>query len=146
MHVALLDDVKALGPKGATVEVPDGYADNFLFPQHLAVKVAAETLTDKQEAKRLRQIKPEAGSPDQALAADLDGLEVVLSVPVVKGKLKEAVTPAQVRAVLKDMGYTIPKSLIKLPGINQIGNYDVPLAFESGYEAKLSLVVEPMSG
>ena len=145
MHVTLLDDVKALGPKGATVDVPEGYALNFLFPQHLAVKVSAQTLTDAQEAKSLRSLKPQAVSGDQALAADLDGLEVVLEVPVTKGKLRQPVTAAQVRAALKDMGYTVSKALLKVPDITEPGNYDVPLNFPSGYEAKLSLVVDSVT-
>ena len=37
MKVILLQDVKALGKKGQTVDVSDGYARNFILPKKLGV-------------------------------------------------------------------------------------------------------------
>ena len=50
MEVILLQDVKNIGKKGETKTVSDGYANNFLIKNKLAVKKTNETLHDlKQE-------------------------------------------------------------------------------------------------
>jgi large subunit ribosomal protein L9 len=145
MHVSLLEDVNALGPKGATVDVPDGYAVNFLFPQHLAVKVGQSALTDKDEVKRLKSVRPEAVSPEQELASEIDGLEVVVQAQMKKGKMVAPVTATEVRAALKDLGYKLPKSAIKMEPITSLGSLDVPILFASGFEATVQVVVEQAS-
>lgn len=38
MKVILLEDVKALGKKGQTVNVSDGYARNMLLPKKLGIE------------------------------------------------------------------------------------------------------------
>ena len=37
MQVILLEDLKGVGAKGATVKVKPGYARNYLLPQRLAI-------------------------------------------------------------------------------------------------------------
>lgn len=143
MHVSLLEDINSLGPKGATVDVPDGYAVNFLFPQHLAVKVASSVATDKEEVKRLKSVKPEAISPEQELASEIDGMEVVVQAPMKKGKMVAPITATEVRAALKELDYKIPKSAIKMEPITSLGSQDVPISFDSGFEATVRVMVEP---
>ena len=57
MKVILLCDVKGQGKKDQIVEVSDGYARNFLFPQKKAVAADAKAtseLKSKEEAKQFR--------------------------------------------------------------------------------------------
>lgn len=44
MKVILLEDVKALGKKGQTVNVSDGYARNMLLPKKLGIEATAKNL------------------------------------------------------------------------------------------------------
>ena len=55
MQVILLQDVKGVGKKGQTVDVSDGYGNNFLLPRRLAVlatKRSREILDNQIEAKK----------------------------------------------------------------------------------------------
>jgi ribosomal protein L9 len=124
------------------VDVPDGYAMNFLFPQHLAVKVADSVMTDTQEAKHLKSLKPVAISAEQELAGEIDGLEVVIPIQLKKGKVATPITATEVRAALKDMGYKLPKSAIQMEPVISLGSVDVPIKLGQGFEAVITLVVE----
>jgi large subunit ribosomal protein L9 len=57
MQVILKKDVQNLGEAGDLINVKDGYARNFLFPQQIAEK-ATEGRVDKlqQERKRIAEI------------------------------------------------------------------------------------------
>lgn len=71
MKVILLQDVKALGKKGQTVNVSDGYARNFILPKKLGVEATASNANDLKlqkanEAKIAKELLEQA----QAFAED----------------------------------------------------------------------------
>jgi ribosomal protein L9 len=140
MRVTLLEDVASIGPKGLSVEVPDGYAVNFLFPQFLAVK-SEEPKLDEQKSR-----EPSAEElADQQLAAEVDGLDLVIPLKIVKGKVKKGITATEVRAALKAQEVIVPKSVIKMKTLNEPGTYEVNLEFPSGFEAKVTVTLESES-
>ena len=51
MKVILLEDVKALGKKGQTVNVSDGYARNMLLPKKLGIEATAKNLNELKNKK-----------------------------------------------------------------------------------------------
>ena len=113
MLVSLLSDVRSLGPKGAIVDVPDGYAQSFLFPEHLAVLATKDVVArDKALDDRPKETKVER--EDREMAGELDGLEIVVPVQMDKGKVKEPVTVAMIRQALKDLGHKVSFDTIQL--------------------------------
>ena len=69
MEVILLQDVKGVGKKNQTVSVNDGYANNFLFPRKLAVKVSktsVQILANQQENARIAEEKAQADARELA--------------------------------------------------------------------------------
>jgi len=57
MKVILLCDVKGQGKKDQIVDVSDGYARNFLFPQKKAVPADAKATNELKNKEESRQFK-----------------------------------------------------------------------------------------
>ena len=68
MKVILLKDVKKLGKKDQTIEVSDGYANNYLFPNRLAVQV---TKTSTQILANQKEKEKQEFEANQAKARDV---------------------------------------------------------------------------
>src|SRR6266850_5079788 len=77
MDVILLEDLKGVGSKGATVHVKPGYARNYLLPRRLAIPASSTAGNRYQELQRQREIRDQKLlSQARAEAARLDGVEV----------------------------------------------------------------------
>ena len=69
MKVILTSDVKPLGGRGLLVDVKDGYANNYLLRQQLAVVAtpgAMKQLEQQQNAKKRKQAEEVANAQDVA--------------------------------------------------------------------------------
>ena len=103
MKVVLLKDVKNVGKRDDILNVSDGYARNFLFPQKLAVEAKPGTLKEI-ERKRAAQDAREAELRTEALAKAelLKNKIIVLQVKCGdKGRLYGSVTAAEVAEALE---------------------------------------------
>lgn len=146
MKVILLKEVKTLGKQGEVVEVSDGHARNFLFPQNLAVSATAEALSKKktiEEQKKKTAHKELSVYGD--LAAQLDGYEVMIEGKVNEsGTLYGAITGAQIASALKKNGFNnIDPSMIQLDeSIKEPGEATAKVVFPHGFEADVRVVVE----
>lgn len=98
MKVILLKDVKKLGKKDAIIDVSDGYAANYLFPNRLAVPVtnkSKEILNKQQEDARIAE--ENAKKEAQELAKKLENLEVVFKAKIGKeGKMFGSISLKQI--------------------------------------------------
>lgn len=85
MQVILLKDVKNVGKKDQIVNVSDGYANNFLLKNKLAVPVSKksiEVLETQQENKRIDEANKKAQA--QEVAEKLKDIVVEFSLSVGK--------------------------------------------------------------
>lgn len=143
MQVILLSDVRALGSKGSVVDVPEGYARNFLFPQHLAVEASKKTLHAKAESEAVQKSRVKKDEKqERKLAEAIDGLEVVIAAKADKGTLYAAVGPKDVAAALKEQGFKVNPDFIEMSPMKEIGTSEVTINFPSGFEAIVSVAVE----
>ena len=145
MKVILLVDVKDLGKEGEVVEVSDGHARNFLFPQNLAVAATADSLkkqSDKKEALSRKEHREISVVGD--LAASLDGFELVMSEKVSDGGVLYAgVNDKMIADALKKEGFKVDPEWIDMEHpFKEPGEYKVRVSFPHGFEAEISIIIE----
>ena len=104
MKVMLLQELKGKGIEGDVVDVATGFANNYLFPNNLAVKATKGNLKmveriKAKAAEKFAQDKAEA----EEFARKLSGTEVVIKTKVGEGgKLFGSVTSMDIAETLKE--------------------------------------------
>lgn len=148
MKVVLLKDVKNIGKRDEILNVSDGYARNFLFPQKLAVEATSGALKEI-ERKRAAQDAREAERLAEARekAAKLSGKTITLAVKCgEKGRLYGSVTAQEVADALeRQHGVAVDKRKIDLgDSIREVGIRDISVWLYSGVTTPMKLSVEAL--
>ena len=145
MKVILLCDVKGQGKKDQIVEVSDGYARNFLFPQKKAVPAdarATNELKNKEEAKQFKINEDRKAA--QALADKINNVEMeIIMGHGADGRLYGSVTAKDIAEELKKrVGADIDKRKILMKDtIKAYGKHDVQLKILGDIVAKFVVYV-----
>jgi large subunit ribosomal protein L9 len=148
MKVVLLKDVKNIGKRDEILNVSDGYARNFLFPQKLAAEATPGTLKEierKRAAQDAREAERKAEA--EAKAALLKNKVVTLEVKCGdKGRLYGSVTAAEVAEALeKQHGIQVDKRKLDIGDpIREVGVRDITVWLYSGVTTPMKLNVEPI--
>ncbi len=136
MKVILLKDVKKLGKKDAIIDVSDGYASNYLFPNKLAVPVtnkSKEILNKQQEDARIAE--ENAKKAAQELAKKLESLEVLFRTKIGKeGKMFGSISLKQIEEeMLNQHGIQIDKrKFIDKGPLDSLGIYRLKIELHKG--------------
>jgi large subunit ribosomal protein L9 len=145
VKVIFLADVPNVARAGATKEVADGYARNFLFPRKLAVlansQAAAAVEAHLKKIVKQRTIE-EAEMAE--VARKIGGLEITLKAKVGENeKLYGSITGADIaEALSKAAGCEIDKRKIELAEpIKQTGACDVTVKFTHDITAVIKVNV-----
>jgi large subunit ribosomal protein L9 len=140
MKVLLLRDVKDHGKEGEVVNVSDGYARNFLFPQHLATQATPEALhrRDERVARHTSQQK-RALKDVGRLAGQLDGRDVIIETRVNEQQtLYASVTAKMIADRLRKEKLDVDASMIELrEPIKELGEREVTVHLPHGFEASV---------
>ncbi len=148
MKVVLLKDVRNMGKRDEIINVSDGYARNFLFPQKLAVEATPGALKEierKRAAQEAREAERLAAAREKAAA--LKGKEIVLKVKCgEKGRLYGSVTSAEVaEALAQQHGVEVDKRKIDIgDSIREVGTREISVWLYTGVTTPMKLNVEPI--
>ena len=136
MEVILLQDVKGVGKKNQTVSVNDGYANNFLFPRKLAVKVSktsVQILANQQENARIAEENARKNAIE--LAEQLKNMEVSFKMKVGKeGKAFGSISLKQVEEAFK-IKYNVnidKRKFIDKGPLDMLGYYNLKIELHKG--------------
>lgn len=144
MKVILTKDVKSQGKKGDVINVSDGYANNFLFKNGLAVPANQTNvnINNKQKADEAKRIAEETAAAKE-LAKKLAEIEVNFVIEVgSNGKSFGSITAKEISEELANLGFNVDKKVINLQNaIKTVGKFDAELKLYKGVVGKLRLNV-----
>ena len=145
MKVILLKDVKGKGKKDSIIDVSDGYANNFLIKNGLAVAYSktSKQILDKEIDKREKE--------EEALIKKYEEIKNKLENKCFDFKVKTGkqdkvfgtISSKQICEKLEEFGYKIDKKCIKIDGnISTLGitNVLIELHKKVTFSIKINLV------
>lgn len=144
MELILIKDKEKLGKAGEKVDVADGFARNYLIPQGFALKSTESNLKRFEEINRQRNVRKERKlKKAKGLAEKIKSLSITIPVKVgEKDQVFGSVTKKDIAEQMKEKGYEVPKSNIKLEEpIKSLGIYEVPVSLDAGINTEVKVWV-----
>ncbi len=146
MEIILKQDVANLGYKDDIVKVKNGYANNYLLPQGMAIIATASNKKMHEETLRQRAFKEEKIRKDaETLQAALQGKVVRIAVKVGEnGQLFGSINNMMVAEALQNQhNYDVDRKKIVVEGdkIKSVGSYTAQVNIYREYKAELTLDV-----
>jgi large subunit ribosomal protein L9 len=144
MKVILMTDVPALGHRGETREVANGYARNFLLPRKLAVPATLANLKNVEHLKRQRAKEDHrALEAAKAAAGRIETLTLSVTARASEdGRLYGSVSQQDVVEFLERHQLPLEKRRVQLEEpIKALGEYKVPVRLHGDVTANLTVSV-----
>jgi len=144
MKVILLKDVKKQGKKDEIINVSDGYANNFLIKNGLAVPVTEGSKKIlNEELKERKRKEDELVEEYNKIAEELKKKEITFQVKTgAEDRVFGNISSKQISESLKKLGYSIDKKCIKIEfPISSLGTHlvKVELHKKVKFEIKVTL-------
>jgi large subunit ribosomal protein L9 len=146
VKVILTSDVSTLGKSGDMKTVADGYATNYLIPNHLAVPAAGGAYRAWQHDIASREDKRKREKDDAEIAATRIGsTTLTMGVKVGEGgKLYGSITAKDIAEALGRRGIVVDRHKVDLEEpLKSLGTYKVAVKVYAGLTPEVTVVVEP---
>ena len=144
MKVILLKDVKKQGKKDQIIDVSDGYANNFLIKQGLAVPCNQVNKNRHEKELKSKEDALEAKIAEcEELKKKLEKVEVSFVAKTGKdGRMFGSISSKQIADELKNKGFDIDKRIIKCDHpIDTLGTHIVDIELHKKVNAKINVHV-----
>ncbi len=145
MKVILLKDVKKQGKKDDIIEVSDGYAQNFLIKNGLAVKYTAGSKNILDQELKVRKDNEQALIEDcKNIKSQIEALELTFKVKTGKtGKVFGSISSKQITEELAKKNINIDKKTIKIDNpIDTLGVHLVNINLHKKVVAQIKINVK----
>lgn len=145
MKVILVKDVKGQGRKGDMVNVSDGYANNYLLKNGLAIpanqaNVNINTRQKDNEAKRIAEETAKAKADAEKLKDVTLNFQIEMGE---RGKAFGSITGKEISEELAKLGFVVDKKDIVMDkAIKTEGLFEVELKLYKGVSCKLKISVK----
>ena len=145
MKVILLGELKGKGGEGDVVEVAQGFAENYLFPNRMALPATKGNMKQLEERRHNIAKREEKRIADaEAVKAALEGKNVTVDVKVgEEGQLFGSVTTTMIAAAIKDqLGVEVDRKRVeRSAAIKQAGIHEVNVNLYREIGATLTVTV-----
>ncbi|HUU84555.1 MAG TPA: 50S ribosomal protein L9 [Phycisphaerae bacterium] len=144
MKLLLKTDISRLGIVGDVVEVSDGYARNYLLPQHLATEpTEANIRALAEERKKAEGRRRSVHEAQMALAETLRTVEVTIAAAAnEEGVLYGSVGPREIAAALREEGHSVETAQVNLHSpIRRLDNVPVEVRLADDIVAEVKVWV-----
>lgn len=145
MKVVLLGEIKGKGGEGDVIDVAQGYAENYLIPQKLAVAATKGNLKQLEERRNNIEKREAVRLADaNALKAKLDGQKVAVDAKVgEEGVLFGSVTAAMIADAIKaELDVEIDRKRVELgKPIKVAGSHEVEISIYREIKASIAVLV-----
>ena len=149
MKVILQTELRGKGGEGDVIDVADGFANNWLFPQRIAIPATSGNLK-QLEQKRKNIAKREAVrlSDAEKFKESIEGKTVRVEAKVGdEGQLFGSVTAPQIAAAaLEQLGIEIDHKRIDVKPIKVVGTHEVLVNLYRQINATLNVEVNDAAG
>ena len=146
MKVILTKDVAKLGKTGEMKTVADGYAQNFLIPQRLAVPASGGAFRAYQHDIASREEKRKREREEAEITAQrVSSTTLTMGVKVGEGgKLYGSITAKEIADALGRRGINVDRHKVDLEEpLKALGTYKVAVKVFPGLVPEVTVVVEP---
>jgi large subunit ribosomal protein L9 len=145
MKVILLQDVKKQGKKDQIINVSDGYAQNFLIKNGLAVQATETSKKRLEKELDIRKKEEEANIEEcKKVAEQLKKTEITIKVKTgEQDKVFGTVSSKQICEELKKKGFDIDKKKICVTyPIDSLGTHTVKIQLHKKVEGEVKVTLK----
>ena len=144
MEIILLERIERLGQMGDVVEVKNGYARNYLFPQHKALRKTADNMK-LFEAKRKEYEAANAKFKQEAeeMAKKMANLSVtIIRQAAETGQLYGSVTGRDICDAIAEAGFKIERRQVEINSAFKVmGIFDVEIVLHPDVRQTVRVVI-----